>query len=70
MSATDQINPHAEAVADTGDAYTVVRRRPWHLNCLWCDFETTGHRTQREALDAMSEHYAEATGVPGWRVTR
>ena len=61
---------HADAVADTGHAYTVEHRRPWHLSCLWCEFETDGHRTKREAMDAMSEHYAIVTGVPGWRVSR
>jgi hypothetical protein len=35
---------HADAIADTGDGYTLHRQagvpRLWLIQCLWCDWDT------------------------------
>ncbi len=49
-----QTAKHRDALAETGEAYSVFRG--WVLTCLWCEFEAVG-KTKAEALRGMQRHY-------------
>ena len=55
-----EINAHADAVQDTGEAYTSFQG--WVLTCLWCDCVARG-KTKRQALERMQEHYDRECGA-------
>jgi len=50
---------HAEAVDDSGDAYTQFRG--YVLSCCWCRFEARAE-TKGVALAQMQDHYDSLCG--------
>jgi hypothetical protein len=51
---------HEDALADTGDAYT-IEQRDWEVRCLWCDFTATGI-TRTACMEKIREHYRTTLG--------
>ena len=60
MTARTATEVHEDAVADTGDGYSIVREtaRRWRVSCLWCELDGTA-ATKRDAVALIHEHYTE-----------
>jgi hypothetical protein len=55
---------HADAIADTGEGYSLAKG--WHVSCLWCDWSAT-RRTGAEAEAAYRAHERRALDDEGRR---